>query len=656
TPLPPPSLPPLAVGRPPRPVGGAQDEFRLRPHNFLRGCTWAPDGSCVLSCSADNTLRLFDLPPPPAVGQPLPQLEPALRVPEGDTIYDYAWFPLMDSREPQTCLVASSSRDNPVHLWDAFDGTLRGSFRAYNHLEEPVAPHSLTFTPDGSRLLGGCDGSVRIFPTERPGRSHQERALRQGGQGQRGLIGCLAVSPSQPVFACGSYGRSLGLYALEGGGALALWPRLPAAPTHLRFSPDGTRLYVGGRKDTHILCWDLRLPERPLLAMERHVTTNQRVTFDLDPSGRFLVSGDTRGFVTLWDTEGTPPDPGDPPLLAPLLRFRALRDCINGTSLHPELPLLATASGQRLFPAPWGSDEEEEEEEEGPPPGGDNRLQLWWWGHEPPEDNGWGMAMDSEWQPMGDTHCHPMGGTDCDADCHPMGDTHCHPMGGTDCDADCHPMGDTHCHPMGGTDCDADCHPMGDTHCHPMGGTDCDADCHPMGDTHCHPMGGTDCDADCHPMGDTHCHPMGGTDCDANCHPMGVTDRDADCHPMGDTDCDADCHPIEDTHCHPMGSTDCDADCHPIGDTHCHPIEDTHCHPMGDTHCHPIEDTHCHPMGDTHCHPIEDTHCHPMGDTHCHPLEDTRTVSGDCHPPGDTDCDASIDHPTSTECEPHEGH
>lgn len=70
----------------------------------------------------------------------------------------------------------------------------------------------------------------------------------EGGQGQRGLIGCLAFSPTQPVFACGSYGRSLGLYALEGGGALALWPHLPAAPTHLCFGPDGNRLYAGGRK------------------------------------------------------------------------------------------------------------------------------------------------------------------------------------------------------------------------------------------------------------------------------------------------------------------------------------------------------------------------------------------------------------------------
>ena len=69
-----------------------------------------------------------------------------------------------------------------------------------------------------------------------------------GGQGQSGLIGCLAVSPAQELFCCGSYGRSLGLYPMGGGGPVALWPHLPMAPTHLRFSPDGVLLYAGGRK------------------------------------------------------------------------------------------------------------------------------------------------------------------------------------------------------------------------------------------------------------------------------------------------------------------------------------------------------------------------------------------------------------------------
>nr|XP_054509698.1 telomerase Cajal body protein 1 [Agelaius phoeniceus] len=239
-------------------------------------------------------------------------------------------------------------------------------------------------------------------PDRAPGRGGLQRSLSQGGHGQRGLIGCLAFSPSQSLFACGSYGRSLGLYPLEGGGAVALWPRLPAAPTHLRFSPCGTHLYAGGRKDRHILCWDLRVPERPLLALPRHVATNQRVTFDLDPSGRFLVGGDTDGFVTVWDTLA-PPSPGDPPSCppAPLPRPPRLRQRHQPA---PRAAAPATASG-RLFPAPWDSDGDSEGTQEGPAPGGDIRLQLWWWGH---EDTPGDTPGDS-----GTGHCHLPGDTEC---------------------------------------------------------------------------------------------------------------------------------------------------------------------------------------------------------------------------------------------------
>lgn len=36
--------------------------------------------------------------------------------------------------------VASSSRENPIHIWDAFTGELRASFRAYNHLVPTSLP------------------------------------------------------------------------------------------------------------------------------------------------------------------------------------------------------------------------------------------------------------------------------------------------------------------------------------------------------------------------------------------------------------------------------------------------------------------------------------------------------------------------------------
>lgn len=31
-------------------------------NNFLKGCKWAPDGSCLLTNSEDHCLRLFNLP------------------------------------------------------------------------------------------------------------------------------------------------------------------------------------------------------------------------------------------------------------------------------------------------------------------------------------------------------------------------------------------------------------------------------------------------------------------------------------------------------------------------------------------------------------------------------------------------------------------
>lgn len=73
------------------------------------------------------------------------------------------------------CSLASSSRDNPVHVWDAFYGEVRASFRPYNHLDEVTAAHSLSFSPDGTRLYCGFDKTVRVFHTERPGRDCEER-------------------------------------------------------------------------------------------------------------------------------------------------------------------------------------------------------------------------------------------------------------------------------------------------------------------------------------------------------------------------------------------------------------------------------------------------------------------------------------------------
>ncbi|KAM9211148.1 telomerase Cajal body protein 1 isoform 2-T2 [Dugong dugon] len=372
----------------PRFLSGSWSEFSTQSENFLKGCKWAPDGSCILTSSADNILRIYNLPP--ELYSEEEQLEYA----------EMQWG--LSIRVSLS--VASSSRENPIHIWDAFTGELRASFRAYNHLDELTAAHSLCFSLDGSQLFSGFNRTVRVFYTARPGRDCEVRSTFAKKQGQSGIISCIAFSPTQPLYACGSYGRSLGLYACDNGSPLALLGGHHGGITHLCFHPDGNRLFSGARKDAELLCWDLRWPSHTLWSLSREVATNQRIYFDLDPTGQFLVSGSTGGAVSVWDLSGALEDNGKP---EPILSFLPQKDCTNGVSLHPSLPLLATASGQRVFPEPTESGDEGEQELDLPLLSMRHahlecRLQLWWcWGSpdaSSPEDH---QGKKGQGQPEG---------------------------------------------------------------------------------------------------------------------------------------------------------------------------------------------------------------------------------------------------------------
>ena len=128
--------------------------------NFLKGCKWAPDGLCFLSNADDNYVKIFNTPYECLIDKiqdielPL-QLGACLMIKEPGTVYDYCWWPLMNSNEPVTCCFATTSSDHPVHLWDAFNGKLRATYIALNSVQELTSPYSLCFSNDGQQLLCG---------------------------------------------------------------------------------------------------------------------------------------------------------------------------------------------------------------------------------------------------------------------------------------------------------------------------------------------------------------------------------------------------------------------------------------------------------------------------------------------------------------------
>ena len=130
------------------------------PGNFFKGCKWAPDGLCFLASTNDNFVRIFNTPSE-CLNSRLEEiensvvLEDCLRIKESALVYDYCWWPLMNSRDPTTCCFASTSANQPVHLWDAFTGSLRASYIALNSVYELTSAHSLCFSNDGRQLLCG---------------------------------------------------------------------------------------------------------------------------------------------------------------------------------------------------------------------------------------------------------------------------------------------------------------------------------------------------------------------------------------------------------------------------------------------------------------------------------------------------------------------
>ncbi|CAI8004863.1 Telomerase Cajal body protein 1 [Geodia barretti] len=269
------------------------------PSNYLKGCKWAPDGTCLLVSSADNKLRLFNLPTELYSGpveQQLPEMSPVLSLGLGETVYDFCWYPLMSSLLPDTACLATSCKDLPVQLWDAFDLQKRASYSPHNQL---------------SQL---CHW---LYSSEK----------RWGGQ--KGIVSTIAMLPTHShMYAVGSYSSQVGVYSDLADGAVLLLTGVGGGVTHIAVSPDGNLLFVGFRK----VCSHLE---------------------------HCLLSGTGDGVVCGWDIRVLAGN-GD---LSPHFSHATHSDPVTGCSVHPHRPLLATASGQRHFPLPTVDDQEDGEEE-----------------------------------------------------------------------------------------------------------------------------------------------------------------------------------------------------------------------------------------------------------------------------------------------------
>ncbi|XP_037036519.1 telomerase Cajal body protein 1 homolog [Bradysia coprophila] len=313
---------------------------------FLRGCIFSPDGTCILTTVNKDGMHIFELPlslyenESVSTDRPVDILTNVVHVPEGGSVYDYCWYPFMNSSLPDTCCFLSSRQHEPLQLWDAFDGKLRCTYRGYDAVDEVESALSVCFSIDGSQVIGGYKKTLKIFRTDVPGRDYTSFPLKSPAS-------CIAVNATDGnMIAIGSWNSFVTLHDVRSA-KLTMTDKLvkhTGGVTLMKFSSDGNRLITGARKDNKLIGWDLRNVTVPLFNLSRTVATNQRIYFDISSSDQWLVSGDTDGILHVFDVEygtknGKFPD----------YQYKLHHDSCNGVSLHPTRPIFATSSGQHHF-------------------------------------------------------------------------------------------------------------------------------------------------------------------------------------------------------------------------------------------------------------------------------------------------------------------
>lgn len=338
--------------------------------HYTKGTLFSPDGTCILTTVNANGMLCYELPQDLYGKEEIDEdreiniLKPVIYVKTVGNIYDFVWYPYMSSYDAATCFWISSSQNEPIKMFDAFNGSFKCSYRAYDYADELEAALSVSFSPDGTCIYGGYKKSIKIFTTSVPGRDYDTINIKQP-------ISCLATNYYESnVLAAGSWNKSISLIDTRDFLTIDTLHGHKGGITFLKYSPNGEHLVSGSRKDSNLLFWDMRNLSLPLYKFARRVDNNQKIYFDVSMSGTWLASGDTRGLLHIWNLRDLNED-GFPKEI----QFPLHQDSCSGVSLHPYLPIVSTGSGQFKF---YNEGEINDTEE---PEIVDNSLVLWWFGN-----------------------------------------------------------------------------------------------------------------------------------------------------------------------------------------------------------------------------------------------------------------------------------
>ncbi|MDR3171886.1 MAG: caspase family protein [Treponema sp.] len=245
---------------------------QLGHSDLINSAAYSPDGSRILSCSWDETIKIWD----------------ALSGRELKTLSTPGNTPLCAVWDAQGLFIAAGFWDGSITIWDMESETVYKTF-----LGHQVAVNSLAFSPDGQRLASASfDCTIKVWELETGTELHTLK-------GHTGSVHAVLYSPDGGRIYSGSSDGTLRIWDGETGRELGKPLGMDSAVHALTLSPDGARISSGSFNGA-IMVWDARTG-----ALLRTMRGNQYAINALafNPEGSRIVSGSIDKTVRIWDPE-----------------------------------------------------------------------------------------------------------------------------------------------------------------------------------------------------------------------------------------------------------------------------------------------------------------------------------------------------------------